>query len=128
MKIKISSILKTIAFLAVLCVCIFATTIVLRNKDSDYKYGDFFDKADQIDVLFIGSSHVINAINPAVLYGEYGITSYNMGGPDEQHINLICLVKEISILIITVLAAKHNSCCKHAHRKHSKECYCFYNA
>ncbi|WP_026520252.1 hypothetical protein [Butyrivibrio sp. FCS006] len=80
MKIKISSILKTIAFLAVLCVCVFATTIVLRSKDSDFKYGDFFDKADQIDVLFIGSSHVINAINPAVLYGEYGITSYNMGG------------------------------------------------
>ena len=80
MKIKISSIIKTIAFLAVTAVFIFGATIVLRSKDSDYKYADFFDKADQIDVLFIGSSHVINAMNPAVLYGEYGITSYNMGG------------------------------------------------
>ena len=79
MKIKISSIIKTITFLAVLSVCVFATTIVLRSKDSDYKYGDFFDKADQIDVLFIGSSHVINAINPAVLYGEYGITDAAAG-------------------------------------------------
>ena len=80
MKIKISSILKTLAFLVTVGVCIFAATIVLRSKESDYKYGDFFNKADQIDVLFMGSSHVINAMNPAVLYGEYGITSYNMGG------------------------------------------------
>lgn len=80
MKIKISSILKTIAFLCVVSLCVFAATVVLRSKDSEYKYSDFFDRADQIDVLFIGSSHVINGMNPAVLYGEYGITSYNMGG------------------------------------------------
>ncbi|MBE5830005.1 MAG: hypothetical protein E7305_11200 [Butyrivibrio sp.] len=80
MKIKISSIIKTVAFLCVTVLCILATTVVLRSKESEYKYADFFDRADQIDVLFLGSSHVINAINPAVLFGEYGITSYNMGG------------------------------------------------
>ncbi len=80
MKIKISSIIKTVAFLCVTGLCILGAMIVMQSKESEYKYADFFDRADQIDVLFIGSSHVINAINPAVLYGEYGITSYNMGG------------------------------------------------
>lgn len=80
MKIKISSILKTAAFLCATLACVFVATIVLRSKDSNYKYKDFFEKADQIDVLFMGSSHVINALNPAVLYEKYGITSYNMGG------------------------------------------------
>ncbi|WP_022766819.1 hypothetical protein [Butyrivibrio sp. XPD2006] len=80
MKIKISSIIKTAAFLCATVACVFAASIVLRSKDSDFKYKDFFEKADQIDVLFMGSSHVINALNPAVLYEQYGITSYNMGG------------------------------------------------
>ena len=37
--------------------------------------------AGQVDVLFLGSSHVLNGINPIQLYSEYGITSYNMGKP-----------------------------------------------
>ena len=80
MKIKMINILKTVGFVCAACLCVYGASVVLRDKESEYKYADFFDRADQIDVLFIGSSHVINAINPAVLYGEYGITSYNMGG------------------------------------------------
>ncbi len=80
MKIRLVNILKVLAFVCAVSLCVYGASVVLRDKDSEYKYADFFDRADQIDVLFIGSSHVINAINPAVLYGEYGITSYNMGG------------------------------------------------
>jgi hypothetical protein len=82
MKIKISSVLKTIAFIGATTACIFGASVVMRAKDSQFKYADFFDKAEknQIDVLFMGSSHVINALNPAVLFGDYGYTSYNMGG------------------------------------------------
>ena len=82
MKHKIINLLKCILFLAVLGACILAASILLQRKESNYKYADFFDKAgqDQIDVLFMGSSHVINAYNPVVLYDRYGISSYNMGG------------------------------------------------
>ena len=82
MKQKLLNILKCILFLGVLGVCVIAASIVLQRKESRFKYADFFDKAaqDQIDVLFMGSSHVINGYNPAVLFEEYGITSYNMGG------------------------------------------------
>lgn len=82
MRIRVSTILKTVAFVCAATVAVQASALVLKSKESDYKYADFFDKAKagQIDVLFIGSSHVINGINPATLYKEYGITSYNMGG------------------------------------------------
>ncbi len=82
MKSFVKNLIKSILFLAALLICIFVATVVVRRKDSAFKYDDFFDKAakNQIDVLFIGSSHVINGINPTVLFEEYGITSYNMGG------------------------------------------------
>lgn len=81
-KTKINIALKCIFFTLTVGVILYGATVVLERKDSLYKYADFFDMAekDQIDVLFIGSSHVINAINPTVLYKEYGYTSYNMGG------------------------------------------------
>ncbi len=82
MKRKIIIALKCIFFIITVIVILYGATIALRRKDSLYKYADFFElaKKDQIDVLFLGSSHTINAVNPAVLYNNYGYTSYNMGG------------------------------------------------
>ncbi|WP_024867309.1 hypothetical protein [Butyrivibrio sp. FCS014] len=82
MKKTLFNTIKCILFLAMLAFCVTAASILVKRKDSDHKYADFFDKAaqDQIDVLFFGSSHVINACNPCVLFEDYGITSYNMGG------------------------------------------------
>ena len=82
MKTKVLNICKAAVFLLLLVICLMAAVIVVKRKESSYKYADFFEKAkkDQIDVLFMGSSHVINAVNPATLYRNYGITSYNMGG------------------------------------------------
>ena len=81
-KTKINIALKCIFFTLTVGVILYGATVVLERKDSLYKYADFFDMAekDQIDVLFMGSSHVINAINPVFLFEDYGITSYNMGG------------------------------------------------
>ncbi|WP_022774401.1 hypothetical protein [Butyrivibrio sp. AE2015] len=82
MKKTLINILKSIIFLLLLGLAILAAIVILKRKDSDYKYTDFFNEAkkDNIDVLFMGSSHVINAINPVFLFEDYGITSYNMGG------------------------------------------------
>ena len=54
---------------------------ITQRKESQRKYQDFMALADQVDVLFLGSSHVLNGINPVQLYREQGITSYNMGKP-----------------------------------------------
>lgn len=53
----------------------------MERKESRNKYNEFIELADQVDVLFLGSSHVLNGINPLQLYLEHGITSYNMGKP-----------------------------------------------
>ncbi len=76
------NVIKSFIFLMIFFACFFVVTIVLQRKDSRIKYADFFDEAkkDHIDVLFMGSSHVINGINPIELFKNYGYTSYDMGG------------------------------------------------
>ncbi|MCH4191056.1 MAG: hypothetical protein LKF52_02025 [Butyrivibrio sp.] len=72
--------IRAVLFLVILTGVLYCTAVVLQCKDSQYKYADFFRTADQLDVLFLGSSHVINGINPVQFYEDYGYTSYNMGG------------------------------------------------
>ena len=82
MKKKLVDGIKIVAFLAVLGVCILGAMALVRRNDSNYKYKPFFEEAKKgnIDVLFMGSSHVINGLDPVTLYKDYGYTSYNMGG------------------------------------------------
>lgn len=47
------------------------------NKTSYTKYEQFQENGQKYDVLFFGSSHVINGISPLDLFRDYGITSYN---------------------------------------------------
>lgn len=78
MKRKICTVVKITTFIVILLVLILLATKIVQGKDSLKKYHDFFEMAEQIDVLFLGSSHMLNGINPLQLYEEYGITSYNM--------------------------------------------------
>lgn len=82
MKKSIRLFVETVLFIIIVIACFFAVSNIVERKDSYIKYHDFFDNAkeDKIDVLFMGSSHVINGINPIQLYEDYGYTSYNMGG------------------------------------------------
>ncbi|WP_408070075.1 hypothetical protein [Butyrivibrio sp. JL13D10] len=82
MKRKLILVLKTFIFLILLAGALVTVMLVTERKTSYMKNKDFFEEAkkDHLDVLFIGSSHVINGINPIDLYEKYGITSYNLGG------------------------------------------------
>ncbi|SDB46866.1 hypothetical protein [Butyrivibrio sp. INlla16] len=82
MKRKVSLVIKTAVFLVMLAAVLLAVMVVTERKTSYMKNKSFFEEAkkDHLDVLFIGSSHVINGINPIDLYEDYGITSYNLGG------------------------------------------------
>lgn len=55
-------------------------TNLMELKDSRNRYRDFFAQHENFDVLFFGSSHVINAVFPMELWKDYGIVSYNCGG------------------------------------------------
>ena len=70
--------IKIFAFFCILFLLIGVAGKVTQRKESVKKYSDFWELSEQVDVLFLGSSHMLNGISPLQLYAEYGITSYNM--------------------------------------------------
>ena len=68
-----------VCFVLIVAVLAWAT-FVLERKKSYHKLSPFFREEQDYDVLFLGSSHMINGVLPMQLWDEYGITSYNLGG------------------------------------------------
>ncbi|SER55730.1 hypothetical protein SAMN04487884_10744 [Butyrivibrio fibrisolvens] len=79
-KKAVSFIVRALALIAISAIIMQAVFKVVQRKESYEKYADFFDVADQIDVLYLGSPHVINGVNPVQIFEQYGYTGYNMGG------------------------------------------------
>ncbi len=50
----------------------------LRMNDGYYKNTPFIRDDREYDVLFFGTSHVVNSVFPMQLWRDYGITSYNL--------------------------------------------------
>ncbi len=84
MKQRITGVIKVACFLVLLLVCFIGTTRLFQRKDSVIKYTDFFEQDADFDVLFFGSSHVVNGVFPMELWEDYGIVSYNCGGHGHQ--------------------------------------------
>ena len=51
---------------------------VVEDKDALIDNLSFYEEAGEYDVLFLGTSHVHNAIAPVILWQEQGIPSYNL--------------------------------------------------
>lgn len=81
-------ILKRVVVCALAGLMVFAIyTITLRATRVEYahlKYEQFFEDKTDYDVMFFGASHTQNGVYPMQLWKDYGITSYNMGGPDSS--------------------------------------------
>lgn len=84
MKRKILGIGKVLLFCVILVGCLTKVVSVLERKTSDIKYTPFFEQEVDYDVLFMGSSHVVNGVFPMELWEDYGIVSYNFGGHGNQ--------------------------------------------
>lgn len=69
-----------VAVLFILCLAVAGSANVVERKASKEKYAEFFEQDADYDVLFVGTSHVINGVYPMELWKEYGIVSYNLGG------------------------------------------------
>lgn len=80
---KIKKIGISIIFLIVLGVVISKADTVLERKYSYAKYADFYEQEQDFDVLFFGTSHMLNAVFPMELWNDYGIVSYNMANYSE---------------------------------------------
>ena len=70
--------LSAAAFLAVLILLFAGLNRVFEYKGSREKLTPFFERAEQLDVLFFGDSHTCSAIYPMELWADYGIAAYNL--------------------------------------------------
>lgn len=71
---------EAIIFCALLFGMLSAVTSIVTRKASIVRFKPFFEKAQECDVLFVGDSHMVNAVFPMELWEDYGITAYNIAG------------------------------------------------
>lgn len=80
MRRKIGILISCVATVCITFSFLIHLTNFMEVKTSHIKYADFFEQKEDFDVLFLGTSHMINAVYPMELWNDYGIVSYNMGG------------------------------------------------
>ena len=80
MKKKIAMV---VLWLMALVCCLVLADKAMRRDDAQRKYGAFFADQQGFDVLFMGTSRVLDAITPMELWRDFGVTSYNMGNNSE---------------------------------------------
>lgn len=67
----------------------------MKDVDGCYPVQMFYkQEKNTVDVLCLGSSHTYTNINPAVLWDEYGIASYNLAGSNQPLWNTYYYFKE----------------------------------
>lgn len=71
-------------WLAALCACLLLADRAMRRDDGKRKYGPFFAEEQNYDVFFMGTSRVLDGVQPMELWRDYGFTSYNMGNNSEN--------------------------------------------
>ncbi|HIR28929.1 MAG TPA: hypothetical protein IAB84_13270, partial [Candidatus Choladousia intestinigallinarum] len=70
---------------------------ILRRKtaaETDMVHSFYEIEENSLDVLFLGSSHLYYGVQPGELWGQYGITSYVMGSPEQTAATSYYLLKE----------------------------------
>ena len=86
-------IISCIVFLSILVSSLYGINRVMESKyvlmNTKYPttstYSQFYKmERDSIDVLFFGSSVVVNAFIPQEIYNDYGIRSYNLGSEQQS--------------------------------------------
>lgn len=81
------SVIRIISFLFILILILYYVNNILAVKGGDgiYDLTKFYELEDNtVDVLVLGSSHAFEAINTGVLWSEYGIASFVLGGSYQQ--------------------------------------------
>ncbi|MBQ9359456.1 MAG: hypothetical protein IJT96_00300 [Lachnospiraceae bacterium] len=79
----INPIIEVLLTIALLAVMVIGLSRLVENKSGYKKYNEFYKYNDEYEVLFFGSSHMMNAVLPMELWKKYGIKSYNIGNGAE---------------------------------------------
>lgn len=91
------SVIRIICFIVLLGMVLGYVNKVFKVKFDEGIYGvtTFYELEDNtVDVLFLGSSHAFIDVNPGVLWDEYGIASYALGGAAQPMWNTYYYLKE----------------------------------
>lgn len=78
------------AFLLCAAALLWGLTALLKDKRVTFDYdttrkveGFYAEEKDSLDFVFVGSSQMFTSVVPAVLWEEYGITSYDFGANEQ---------------------------------------------
>ncbi len=97
--------------ICVLAVVIGRTYQILSWKDTSGSYFSSLQELyntenDLIDVVFMGTSHVFEGVNPALLWDDYGIAAFDLAGSGQDktttYYNLLELLKTQSPKVVCV--------------------------
>ena len=76
---KLKMMLSMLVVIALTASMLGYLTKLVERKNSHYLYESFYEETENYDVLFLGSSRVLNGVFPMELWNDYGIVSYNCG-------------------------------------------------
>ena len=81
---QIRRISATVCFAVLFIIIVSKISDIFERKYSYSKYYDFYQQKQDFDVLFLGTSHVLNAVYPMELWRDHGIISYNLANHSEN--------------------------------------------
>ena len=81
MKKRFSRIAGIITACVITAMLLSSLSVLTVWKEAYKGKNTFFDKADDCDVLFFGNSRTRDSVFPMEIWGEFGITGYNLGLP-----------------------------------------------
>ena len=103
MRKYLKNIIRSVIFLSLLLLSLAGINRVTKPKydysNSDWPttstYEQFYKmEKNSIDVLFLGSSVMVNAVSPMEIYEKYGIRSYNLGSENQSPVVSYFWLKE----------------------------------
>lgn len=87
---KRNIIFRSAAFVFCVLLMLYGLTVLLKDKRVTFPYdttrkieGFYAEEKNSLDFVFVGSSQMFTSVVPAVLWQEYGITSYDFGANEQ---------------------------------------------
>lgn len=94
-------VVRITTFVCCAALLLLGLTVVLKDKRVTFDYdttrkveGFYAEEKDSLDFIFVGSSQMFTTVVPAVLWEEYGITSYDFGANEQPMYLSYYYVKE----------------------------------
>ena len=86
---------SSLLFVILLVAALYGCTKLTEDKISREIKGSFFESETNMDVIFMGTSHMYNGVLPMELWNEYGIASYNWGYSNSTPAQNYYVLKEV---------------------------------